>query len=108
MKRSQIRLVSYRSWLLLALTLVVSAATLACLDSAQAIPSLVRTPLSYFVQPGVTVWWLVLGGPFRTVPYSATGIAFAAAANALFWLLALWFVVWVCSGILRKLAAPRS
>lgn len=49
-----------------------------------------RAPLSSFVQPGVTVWWLALGGPFRNAPVSAAGIAFAAVANAVAWLIVLW------------------
>jgi hypothetical protein len=45
------------------------------------------------VQPGVAIWWLVLGGPFRSAPSSLPGIAFAVAANAAFWLLVLWLAV---------------
>jgi len=86
----------------------ISAAVLCWLASAQAIPSFVRDPLSNFVQPGVVVWWLILGGPFRSGPDSAADIAFVAGANALLWLLVLWFVVVVCRAVSRKLAARHS
>jgi len=77
--------VTRKPWLLLAAVLVIaSAAALAWLASGEVIASVIRSPLSAFVQPGVTVWWFVLGGPFRTAPYSVSGIALAAVANALF------------------------
>jgi hypothetical protein len=81
-------------WLAAGGVLVVAgAAALALLGSAPVMPSAFTNPLSRFLEPGVAVWWLVLGGPFRSAPASAAGIAFAAAANAALWLLALWLVV---------------
>lgn len=71
---------------------VASATALAVLGSVTAMPSAFRNPLSRFVEPGVAVWWLVLGGPFRSAPASAVGIAVAAAANAAAWGLVLWLV----------------
>jgi hypothetical protein len=98
-----------RSWFLAASVLaIVSAAALTAFDSAETIPSVIRNPLSDFVQPGVTVWWFVLGGPFRSAPSSPTGITFAAAANAALWLLVVLFVVAVVRVIRRLLVAPRS
>ena len=67
---------------------------------------MLRNPLSDFVQPGVTVWWFVLGGPFRVAPSSAGGIAFAAVANAVLWLAAIWVVV-ALYGLVRRLTALR-
>jgi hypothetical protein len=79
-----------RRWLVLAALLAVaSGAVLVSLDPGRTIPSAVRNPLSDFVGPGVAVWWLVLGGPFRSAPSSPGGIAFAAAANAALWLVTL-------------------
>jgi hypothetical protein len=72
--------------------LFASTSALALLASGEVMPSIARDPLSDFVQPGVTVWWLVLGGPFRTGPSSAGGIVFAALANTAFWLVCLWVV----------------
>jgi hypothetical protein len=97
-----------RSWFLAAAVLaIVSAAALTALDPAETIPSVIRNPLSDFVEPGVTVWWFVLGGPFRAVPSSPTGIVFAAAANAALWLLVVLFFVAVVRVIRRLLVAPR-
>ena len=98
-----------RWWLLaVAVLALTSAAVLALLASAVVIPSAVRNPISDFVQPGVTVWWFVLGGPFRSAPSSASGIAFAAATNAALWVLASWFVVAIVRTVFRLIVAPRS
>ena len=96
-----------RLLLLVAVALVVaSVAALALLSSGGVIPSVLRNPLSDFVQPGVTVWWFVLGGPFRVAPSSASGIAFAAVANAVLWLAAIWVVV-ALYGLVQRLTAFR-
>lgn len=101
--------VTRRWWLLAAGVLAIaSAAALALLASGEVIPSVVRDPLFTFVQPGVTVWWFVLGGPFRAAPFSATGIVFAAVTNAALWSLVLWFGVAIARAAHRKLARPRS
>ena len=97
-----------RWWFLAAAVLAIaSAAGLALLASRAVIPSLIRGPLSDFVQPGIAVWWLALGGPFRTVPHSASGIAFAAAANAALWMLVLWFGAVIARAIQNRFAAKR-
>ena len=99
-----------RRWLLLlaAAFFFGSAAILAWLASGDVIASVVRNPLSVFVEPGVTIWWFVLGGPFRTAPASLGGIAFAAAANAAFWLVCLWVLAALYAAIRRQLAELRS
>jgi len=71
-------------------------------------PSVLTNPLFDFVQPGVTVWWFVLGGPFRSAPSSPGGIAFAAATNAVLWLLVLWLAAAVVGAVRRMVAAPPS
>lgn len=99
-----------RQWWLLATTLlaIASVAVLALLASAEVIPSVVRDPLLGFVHPGTTVWWFVLGGPFRSAPSSPTGIAFAATANTALWLLMFWFVLVIGRAVRRMIAATRS
>src|SRR6266568_3609933 len=98
-----------RCWLLTAAVLVTaSAAALALLASGEVMPSVLTNPLFDFVEPGITVWWFVLGGPFRSAPSTPTGIAFAAAANAALWLLLVLFVVAVVRVIRRLVVAPRS
>lgn len=102
------RSVTRRWWFLAAAVLGIgSAAALALLASGEVIPSAVRDPVFDFVQPGVTVWWFVLGGPFRTAPTSLSGIVFAAAANAALWLLTLWLVVSVVRAVRRMRTARR-
>ena len=94
-----------KSWLWAALGLLVAtAAILALLSSAHVIPSLLRSPLTDFVQPGVTVWWLVLGGPFQSAPSSLGGIAFAAIANTALWLLVVALGVAIVSAARRMFA----
>ena len=86
--------IARRGWLLAAAALILaSAAALGLLGAHTGMPSVFRNPRYDFVQPGVAVWWLVLGGPFRSAPSSPSGIAFASAANAAFWLLVLWLLV---------------
>jgi hypothetical protein len=98
-----------RWWIVLAIALAVaSAAALSWRGPAWEVPAMVRDVLSGFVQPGVIVWWLVLGGPFRTLPHSASHIAFAAAVNALFWWLAVRLVTAAYDVIRRRLVSPRS
>ena len=95
-------------WWLSAAAIVAtgSAGALAWLASGEVIPSAARDRLVDFVQPGVTVWWFVLAGPFRTAPSSPAGIAFAAAANTACWLLVLWCAVAGVRAVRRRLAAP--
>jgi len=98
-------LVTRRWWLVAVVALTIaSAMVLTLIGSGAVIPSVVRDPLSAFVQPGVTVWWFLLGGPFRDIPLSATGIALAAAANAALWSLVLWCGVAIVRAARRMLA----
>ena len=94
------------AWLASAAILgVASAGALTLLLSEAVFHSPARTPLSAFVQPGVTVWWFVLGGPFRNAPVSASGIAFAAVANAVAWLIVLWLGLAVARLVRRAWAS---
>ena len=99
-----------RRWWLLgsAVLAIVSGAVLSLLASRVVIPSIFRGPLSDFVQPGISIWWLTLGGPFRTIPFSASGIAFAAVANTVLWLLVCLLVASIVRAIRGMLAAHRS
>src|SRR3954447_5744507 len=96
-----------RAWWLLAagVLAMASVAALVSVASGAIIPSVIRDPLLAFVQPGVTVWWLVFGGPFRSVPSSPTGIAFAAATNTLLYLLVFWLAIAGARLVRRMLSA---
>lgn len=72
---------------------LVSAVGLVFQNWLEGMPWLVSRLIFGFVQPGTSIWWLVLGGPFRTGPSSPGGIAFAVVTNAVFWLLVLWLAV---------------
>ena len=85
-----------------------SAVFLALLASQITIPSIVMAPLTNFVQPGVTAWWLILGGLFQSVPTTPSGIAFASFMNASLWSLAIWFVVFIFRKARRKPATSHS
>ena len=87
---------------------LVGGMALALFNSGVVVPSLIRDPLSIFVQPGVSIWWLVFGGPFRNLPDSAAGIVFAAVANAALWSLALWVMVVAGRALRRRAATFRS
>ncbi|MGH7488834.1 MAG: hypothetical protein ACREMY_25015, partial [bacterium] len=76
-----------------------SAGGLLFIGTGEIIPSAVRNPIASFVDPGVSLWWFVLGGPFQSSPRSGGGIAFAAIANAILWLLPLWLLV----AVIRRL-----
>lgn len=100
---------SRRRWAFVAAWLcLVGAGVLVLLNAGLVVPSWLRDPLHDFVQPGVAVWWLVLGGPFRVLPVSVAGIAFAAVANAALWSLAVWLALAALRGLRRGIAALRS
>ena len=100
-----------RRWFILAATVLViaSAAVLALLLPDEVMPG-AGNPFSVFVQPGVTIWWLVLAEPSSYAPDSPTGFAFAAAENGAFWLLVLWLAAAIVHSSVTRwwfvLAAP--
>ena len=96
-------------WLLLSCMLAgASAVGLLCTASDVTMASALRNSIEDFVAPGVALWWLVLGGPFRVGPHSPSGIAFAAMSNAMFWLLAIALVTVVARKVYRVFTTARS
>lgn len=94
-------------WIAFAVVLAfASAGGLWLLTSAAVVPSVVRDPISAFVQPGVTAWWFAFGSLFQTIPSKPGGIAFAAVANGLAWSL-LGFVVSAAIRRVRGAGARR-
>jgi hypothetical protein len=81
---------------------LVSGGALYLLASSTVLPSTIRNPLSAFVQPGVTVWWFVLGGPFRSAPSQLSGLVFAALANGVLWLAVAGFATFVYRAVRRR------
>lgn len=98
-----------RQWSLISIAIaLVSVVAQVLLNSVHIMPSWFRDPLSNFVEPGVAIWWLVLGGPFRTRPDSVTGIAFAALANAVLVSFALWIIAFAVRVIRRRAGQFRN
>jgi len=99
-----------RLWLLLAACVLAlaSASGLLLLSSGKIVPSLMRNPIATFVSPGESLWWFVLGGPFQSAHRTAGGIAFAAIANAILWLVPLSLVLIFIRRIRQNSAAPSS
>lgn len=90
---SEARRPRWALWIAIAGVLALaSAGGLWLLTSTAVVPSVVRDPISAFVQPGVTVWWFAFGTLFQTIPSQPGGIAFAAVANGFAWSM-LGFVV---------------
>lgn len=87
---------------------LLSVASLELIGTSLVLPSWIRDPLYSFVQPGTTVWWLILGGPFQTFPHSAPGIALAVLANAGLWSLALWVLVAFIRAMLRRIVRSKA
>lgn len=68
-----------------ALLFAVSFAAYAWLVSSTA-PSWLRNPIAGFVEPGATLWWFALGGPFQAEPRTLDGILCASIGNAAVWI----------------------
>jgi hypothetical protein len=52
-----------------------------------ALPDTLSKLLGFFVEPGVLLWWLALGGPTAAFPADAVGRSIVVAANTAWWLL---------------------
>jgi hypothetical protein len=63
------------------------------------VPRPISAVLEAFVEPGAALWWLTLGGPFRTSPADLAGLAVLVLGNTAFWV-----VLWVIGAATWKLA----
>lgn len=61
---------------------------------APAVPQVIKHLLTAFIEPGLTTWWFVLGGPFQSTPSTDAGQIFAVTSNTLLWLLPIAFLLW--------------
>ena len=55
------------------------------------VPRPISAVLDAFVEPGAALWWLTLGGPFRTSPTDLAGLAVLVLGNTAFWVV-LWLI----------------
>jgi hypothetical protein len=83
-----------RRWrlLVMAVLFLLSMGVLLAVRSPGAMHSTLHTILRGFVGPGVTVWWLSLGGLFQAVPTSLPHVAYAAAVNTACWTSLTWLI----------------
>jgi hypothetical protein len=51
------------------------------------IPQAITWALTAFVEPGLAIWWLTVGGAFQGFPSDGSGYLVAAGGNIAFWLL---------------------
>lgn len=58
--------------------------------------------LEWFVEPGVLVWWLTLGGVFQGYPVDRAGYAMIVAGNTAVWLIVAAASAWVIRWIAGK------
>jgi hypothetical protein len=63
------------------------------------IPRAATKALSWFIEPGVTVWWFTLGKVFLSFPHSISGYAATIVFNVILWLL----VFALARSIIRRL-----
>ena len=76
-------------WLRLAAffaTLSLAAIVVRVLGYPAPVPSFVAAGLDWFVEPGLTVWWITLGGLFEGYPSTRAGYAATLVGNVTFWL----------------------
>jgi hypothetical protein len=52
-----------------------------------AVPQLAKGVLTWFIEPGITLWWFVHGAAFQSFPTTSVGYAVAVTTNVIFWLL---------------------
>lgn len=85
MKEIQIKQLWALAW---CACLIISAA--AVMDRANGYPEFVphalRKALAFFLEPGLTVWWMTVGGLFEGFPSNGLGYAVAIISNAIIWL----------------------
>jgi hypothetical protein len=78
------------AWLALSIALFVLSSIAVAIRAAgpnsEILPSALANTLSQFVEPGVSVWWLTMGGLFLAFPNTTEGYVAAVVGNTLFWL----------------------
>lgn len=78
-----------------------SVYAIVAVDSASLMSTWRHRLLSDFTAPGVAIWWLTLGGPFRTLPTAPVDCIFASLVNGFIWSLML-FIMFKGAVFLRR------
>jgi hypothetical protein len=95
-------------WLTALAILAATAASYWGLRADAISPFWLRVLAEDFVGPGTTVWWLTLGGPYQVNPESPGHVAWAIAANTIFWLLVAALLRAIIRLVRRLVSAPRA
>jgi hypothetical protein len=78
------------AWLMLTIGLLVLSSIAVAIRAAgpnsDVAPAVLASALRQFVEPGVSLWWLTMGGVFLAFPNTTAGYVAAAIGNTLFWL----------------------
>ena len=101
---------SRRRWLALALELLALSALSICVRAfgyPEAVPRSLARAADWFAEPGLSLWWLTMGGVFQTFPSSAAGVCVAILGNALLWLAPAALIALVFRVARRALARPK-
>jgi len=79
-------------WLAVAIGLLATGVAAACAGAygyPEFVPRIVANALDQFLEPGLALWWLTLGGPFQSSPAHWSGYCVTILGNTLLWLVAL-------------------
>lgn len=71
-------------------TVSLAALVLRLLGRPAWLPVPVKHALDAWLEPGLAVWWVTLGGPFQHAPTALGGYAVTLAGNVAFWGCAAW------------------
>jgi hypothetical protein len=97
-------------WLTLSIALLVLSSIAVALRAAGpysgVVPAALANALGQFVEPGVSLWWLTMGGLFLSFPNTTEGYLATVIGNTLFWLGAAAILVFLVS-VARRFIRPR-
>ena len=100
-----------RAWIALSLGVLGLSVIATAVRAARypaSVPQTIAFALVDFIEAGTAVWWLTLGGPFRTVPSDWLGYAVVVAANTVFWSLAGGLVIAIFTAGVRAVRRSRQ
>lgn len=74
----------------------------------ESVPRWLAQALEFVNEPGVTLWWLTLGGLFQAFPSNRTGYVFVVLSSVLFWILVAKVLAFAARVILRVVQRLRA
>lgn len=70
-------------------TLGLAAVAVRVLGRPPWLPPFVQPVLDAYLEPGVSIWWFTLAGPFRHFPTDMTGYVVTVVGTVAFWCCAI-------------------